>query len=112
LNEVFMAVSKWLRKGHVGADRRTDCRTICTGETVIDVLSPRPQQAVQARILDVGTSSLKLSVPCFVSPGSLLRIHLTEFVAEAEVRHCTCENSEYHVGVNVVEIVPKGPISE
>jgi hypothetical protein len=102
-----MAVSKWLRKGHVGPDRRSDCRTICTGETVIDVLSPHPQHAVQARILDVGTSSLKLSVPCFVSPGSLLRIHLTEFVADAEVRHCTCEDSEYHVGVAVMELVPK-----
>jgi len=102
-----MAESKWLRKGHVGADRRSDFRTICTGETVIDILGPRPQHAVQARILDVGTSSLKLSVPCFVSPGSLLRIHLSEFVAEAEVRHCTCEVSEYHMGVNVLEIVAR-----
>jgi hypothetical protein len=102
-----MAGSKWLRKGHVGPDRRSDCRTICTGETVIDVLSPRPQSSVHARILDVGTSSLRLSLPCFVSPGSLIRIHLTEHVAEAEVRHCTCEDSEYHVGVNVVELVPK-----
>jgi hypothetical protein len=104
-----MAVSKWLRRGHVGPDRRSDCRTICTGETVIDVLSPRPQHAVPARILEVGTSSLKLSVPCSLSPGSLLRIHLTEFVADGEVRHCTCEDSEYRVGVTVVEIVPKNP---
>jgi hypothetical protein len=106
-----MAVSKWLRKGHVGADRRGDIRAICTGETVIDVLSPRPQSSMQARILEVGTSSLKLSVSSFISPGSLLRIHLTEFVADAEVRHCTCEDSEYHVGVNVVEIVPKDQTS-
>lgn len=106
-----MAVSKWLRKGHLGPDRRSDCRTICTGDTVIDVLSPRPQPALQARILDVGTSSVKLSVPCFVSPGSLVRIHLTECVADAEVRHCTCEDSEYHLGVTVVEIVPKNPTS-
>ena len=101
-----MAVSKWLRTGHVGADRRSDFRSACTGETVIDVLSPRPQRGLQARILDVGTSSLKLSIPCFVSPGSILRIHLTEFVAEAEVRHCTCEKSEYHIGVNVLEFAP------
>ena len=101
-----MAVSTWLRRGHIGADRRSDVRSICSGETVIDVLSPRPQKRVQARILDVGPSSLQLSIPCFVSPGSLLRIHLTESVAYAEVRHCTCEKSEYHVGVNVVEIVP------
>jgi len=104
-----MTVSKWLRKGHVGPDRRSDCRTICTGETVIDVLSPHPQASLQAHILDVAESSLKLSIPCFVSPGSLIRIHLTEFVAEAEVRHCTCEASEYHVGVSVVELVPKDP---
>ena len=102
-----MAVSKWLRKGHVGPDRRSDCRTICNGETVIDVLSPRPQPSVPASIIDVGTSSLKLRLPFFVSPGSLIRIYLTEFIADAEVRHCTCEDSEYHVGVNVVEIVPK-----
>lgn len=104
-----MAVSKWLRKGHVGPDRRSDCRTICTGETVIDVLSPQPRNSVPARILDVGTSSLKLSVPFFVSPGSLLRIHLTDSdsVADAEVRHCTCEVSDYHVGVMVLEIVAK-----
>jgi hypothetical protein len=106
-----MAVSKWLRKGHIGADRRGDLRIICTGETVVDVLSPRPQASLQARILDVGTSSLKLSFPCFVSPGSLLRIHLTGFIADAEVRHCTCEHSEYHVGVNVVEIIPKDQTS-
>jgi len=105
-----MAVSNWLRKGHLGSDRRNDYRTICTGNTVIDVLSPRPQQAVQARILDVGTSSLKLSLPFFVSPGSLLRIHMTDSVAEAEVRHCTCEASEYHVGVMVIEIIPNDHI--
>jgi hypothetical protein len=106
-----MAVSKWLRKGHVGPDRRSDARAICIGDTIIDVLSPRPQASVRARIIDVGTSSLRLSLPCFVSPGSLLRIHLTGFVADAEVRHCTCEASEYHVGVTVVEIVPKDQTS-
>ena len=102
-----MAVSNWLRKGHLGSDRRNDYRTICTGNTVIDVLSPRRQDAVQAQILDVGTSSLKLSIPCFVSPGSLLRIHLTDAIAEGEVRHCTCETPEYHIGVAIIEIVPK-----
>jgi hypothetical protein len=106
-----MAESTWVRKIHIGKNRRNHCRQICTGETVIDVLSPRPQSSVRANILEVGTSSLKLSVPCFLSPGSLLRIHLTEFVAGAEVRHCTREHSEYHVGVSVVEINPKNPTS-
>ena len=103
-----MAVSNWLRKGHVGPDRRADCRTICTGDTIIDVLGSQKQLSVPAHILDVGNSSLKLSVPFFLSPGSLLRIHLSDAVAEAEVRHCTCEVSGYHIGVQVEEIVPKG----
>ena len=102
-----MAVSNWQRKGHVGPDRRNDCRTICTGDTIIDVVSPERRQSVQARIIDVGTASLKLSIPFFLSPGSLLRIHLSDAIAEAEVRHCTCEVSDYHIGVKVEEIVPK-----
>jgi len=101
-----MALSNWQRKGHLGPDRRDDFRTICAGETIIDVLSPQQRNSVQAHILDVGTSSLKLSIPFFLSPGSLLRIHLSDAIAEAEVRHCTCEASEYHIGVRVEEIVP------
>src|ERR1700674_4030731 len=108
MTEVRMAESTWLRKAHVGQDRRNDGRTPCAGATVIDVLSPNPRSSLQARIVDVGTSSLKLVVPFFLSPGALIRIHMTDAVANAEVRHCTCEGSEYHVGVTVEEVVPKG----
>ena len=103
-----MAISM-SRKAHFGrVDRRTDDRTICAGATVIDVLSPRPRSSVQARIIDVATSSLKLSLPFYLSPGALIRIHMTDSVANAEVRYCTCEGSEYYIGVQVEEIVPKG----
>ena len=106
---MYMSVSTWQRKPHFGrVDRRTDDRTICDGATSIDVLSPRPQSAVHASIIDVSTSSLKLSVPFHLSPGTLIRIHMTDSVANAEVRYCTCEDSQYYVGVQVEEIVPKG----
>ena len=96
------------RKAHFGCvDRRSDSRTICAGDTVVDVLSPKPRSAVNARILDVGTSSLKLSLPFFLSPGSLVRIHMTDSMANGEARYCTCEGAEFHVGVKVEEIVPK-----
>ena len=97
-----------IRKAHFGRkDRRNDERVICAGDAVIDILSPQPRSAVQARILDVGTSSLKLSLPFFLSPGSLIRIHMTDSMANAEVRYCTCEGAEYHAGVKVEEVVPK-----
>jgi|SRR3982750_4124976 hypothetical protein len=103
-----MSVSTWQRKPHLGLqDRRGDPRFACEGATVIDVLSPQAKSDVQARIMDAGEASLKLSIPFFLSPGSLIRIHMTESVAYAEVRYCTCEGEEYHVGVRVEEVTPK-----
>ena len=97
-----------LRKAHFGRiDRRTDGRNACEGATVIDILSPKPQKGVQARIIDVGESSLKLSLPFFLSPGALLRIHMTESVAHGEARYCTAEGAEYYVGVRIDEVAPK-----
>jgi len=101
-----MAVSMWQRKAHVGQDRRNDSRTPCVGETIIDVLGPHPRNRVTARIVDVGMSSLKLSIPLYLAPGSFIRIHVADSVAEAEVRYCSCEGAEFRIGVRVEEVVP------
>lgn len=96
------------RKAHFGRiDRRSDGRNPCEGTTVIDVLSPHPRNGIQARILDVSDSSLKLSLPFFLSPGSLLRIHLSESIAYGEARYCTADGAEYYIGVKIDEIAPK-----
>lgn len=102
-----MAESMWLRTAHVGRDRRNDSRTPCVGETVIDVLGPHPRNGVTAHIVDVGTSSLKLSIPFYLAPGSFIRIHIADSLADAEVRYCSCEGAEYRIGVRVEEVVPK-----
>ena len=103
-----MATTTPLRKAHFGRmDRRSDGRNACEGATVIDVLSPQPKNGVQARIIDVGESSLKLSLSFFLSPGSLLRIHMTDSVAYGEARYCTAEGAEYYVGVKIDEVAPK-----
>jgi hypothetical protein len=102
-----MAISS-MRKAHFGRiDRRNDGRIACQGDTVIDILSPQPRSSVQARILDVGESSLKLSVAFHLSPGALIRIHMTESIAYGEARYCTCEGAEYYVGVRIDEVAPK-----
>ena len=104
-----MAIPTSTRKAHFGRiDRRNDSRIPCKGDTVIDVLSPQARSSVQARIIDVSESSLKLSLPFHVSPGSLLRIHMSEGgVAHGEARYCTSEGAEYHVGVKIDEVAPK-----
>ena len=103
-----MAIETSLRKAHFGRmDRRNEGRMACEGDTVIDVLSPQPKSSIQARILDVGETSLKLSVPHHVSPGALIRIHMTESIAYGETRYCTCKGAGYHIGVRIDEVAPK-----
>jgi len=103
-----MAIETSSRKAHFGRmDRRVEGRIACVGDTVIDVLSPQPKTGVQARIIDVGEASLKLSVPFHVSPGALIRIHMTESIAYGEVRYCTCEGAQYYIGVRIDEVAPK-----
>jgi hypothetical protein len=103
-----MATTPSLRKAHFGRiDRRSDGRNACEGATVIDILSPKPRNGVQARIIDVGESSLKLSLPFFLSPGALVRIHMTDSIAYGEARYCSAEGAEYYVGIKVEEVAPK-----
>ncbi len=104
-----MAIETSSRKAHFGRmDRRVEGRIACEGDTVIDILSPQSGNGVQARIIDVGEASLKLSVPFHVSPGALIRIHMTESTAYGEIRYCTCEGAEYYIGVKIDEVAPKG----
>ena len=88
-------------------ERRAELRQLCEGAALMDVLSPKPQRGVQVRVVDVATASLKLSVPFFISPGSIVRIHLTQATAQAEVRYCTREGQECYIGVRLEEIEPK-----
>jgi len=87
-------------------ERRADSRVACEGSASMDVLSPKPRRSVPVNVINIGEASLKLSVPFFVSPGSLVRIHMTESHANAEVRYCTREGSDYYVGVRVEEVIP------
>ena len=108
LPEGCMAIETSSRKIHFGrVDRRSEGRIACEGETVIDVLSPQPKRSIQARIVDVGEASVKLSVPVRVSPGALIRIHMSESVASGEARYCTCEGAQYYIGVRIDEVAPK-----
>ena len=86
-------------------ERRADSRMACEGTASMDILSPKPRRGVPIHVINTGPASLKLSVPFFVSPGSLVRIHMTESHANAEVRYCTREGSDYNVGVRVEEVI-------
>ena len=87
-------------------DRRADSRVACEGTASMDVLSPKPRRGVPVNVINIGEASLKLSVPFFVSPGSLVRINMTESHANAEVRYCTREGSDYYVGLKVEDVIP------
>ena len=97
--------SQWSRRPHFGRhDRRDESRDSCEGAAIVDVLAPHPRRAVSVKVIDVGSGGLRFVVPFFLTPGSILRMYLTEAVVQAEVKYCSCEGSEYHVGVAVEEI--------
>jgi PilZ domain len=100
-----MDASLWSRRPHLGLhNRRNESREHCTGDVVIDILAPHPRRGVSAKVADVGDGGLKLKVPFFLTPGSILRLHLTHAVAQAEVKYCSCESAGFHVGVAVEEV--------
>jgi hypothetical protein len=98
----------WQRKAHVGQNRRGDFRSACKAATLIDILTPNPRNSVSVRVIDVSTSGVMLAVPFALAPGTLIRIKMTDAAADGEVRYCTREGDEYHVGVHVEEVVSKG----
>lgn len=109
-----MKASQWTRRPHFGRqDRRSEARDDCAGSAVVDVLAPQPRRAVPVDVIDVGGGGLKLKVPLFITPGSILRLHLTDAVAQAEVKYCSCEGAEFHVGVRIEEISsdPQQPVA-
>ena len=102
-----MAESMWQRTAHVGQNRRRDFRSLCSAATAIDILMPNPRNSVPVRVFDVSTSGVMLALTFPLAPGTLIRIKMTDAAAEGEVRYCTHEGDEYHVGVRVEEIRPK-----
>jgi len=70
-------------------------------------LMPNPRKSVPVRVIDVSTSGVMLALPFAVTVGALIRIKMTGGDADGEVRYCTREGDEYHVGVSVEEITSK-----
>src|SRR5215472_9255522 len=88
--------SQWSRRHHFGrSDRRAEPRDACAGVAIVDILAPHPRPAVSAKVVDVGGGGLKLVLPFFVTLGSIVRMHLTKAVAQAETKYCTCGAGEY-----------------
>jgi hypothetical protein len=90
------------RKGHLRApdlrERRRDIR-IPTNEAVEISVGPT---RLEARIVDVSRSGLRLTLNWSLTSATLVTVHLREAEVTAEVRYCCAADGIYHAGLQIV----------
>jgi hypothetical protein len=90
-----------------GEERRNEPRFRLQVAASLKALSPPSAIRSEVRIIDVAQGGLKLRVPEFLHPGTVIQIRLKRTIAMAEVRYCHPEGSEFDVGVKLQDVFPR-----
>jgi hypothetical protein len=94
-----LAECERLKRGkRTGAERRQDVRVATNEPARMKVLQPLGP-GTEIRVLDVSRGGLKITVPEFLAPGTIIQIHMKSAIAFAEIRHCAPCGDEFHAGV-------------
>jgi hypothetical protein len=103
---VMIMTGLW-RRGYLRApdlrDRRRDIR-IPTDEPA-QLTASGGSQRIEARILDVSRSGMRIGVDSRLPAGSIVTVHLRGSDVKAEVRYCRWEGDRYHAGLQVQTVV-------
>jgi hypothetical protein len=91
------------RGGRTGAERRQDARVPTDEPARMKVLQPLGPNT-EIRVLDVSRSGLKIEVPEFLAPGTVIQIHMKAAIAFAEVRFCTVRGDAFQAGVRFQDV--------
>lgn len=101
-------LSRHQRRNHEGDERRRDFRISLDVSASLKAINPLSAQRSEIRIIDASTGGLKLQVPEFIHPGTSIQIRLKRTIALAEVRYCHPAGTEFHVGVRLQDVFPRG----
>jgi len=96
------------RRGPDGEERRSDFRVPLNVPASLKAINPLAAGRSEIKIIDAATSGLKLQVPEFIHPGTAIQIRLKRTIALAEVRYCHPAGAEFHVGVRLQDVFPRG----
>jgi hypothetical protein len=110
LSETVRFVRKLSRLGRVqqqaleGAERRRGGRVPTDDPAFMQVLNPLATNRVEVRVLDVSRDGLKLRVPEFLPPGSVIQVRMENSIALGEVRYCRALQAGFDAGVQLQDV--------
>jgi hypothetical protein len=91
------------RGERTGAERRQDVRVVTNDAARMKVLQPLGPNT-EVRVLDISRGGLKITVPEFLAPGTVIQIHVKSAIAFAEVRYCTHDGTDWQAGVRFQDV--------
>ena len=102
-------LSRQQRRGcETTEERRRDFRVPLDVSASLKAINPLSAERSAIRIIDASPGGLKLRVPEFLNPGTSIQIRLKRTIALAEVRYCHPVGTEFHVGVRLQDVFPRG----
>ncbi|MGD1091487.1 MAG: PilZ domain-containing protein [Bryobacteraceae bacterium] len=96
------------RRDRDGEERRSELRIPLNVSASLKAINPLAAGRSEIRIIDMAAGGLKLQVPEFIHPGTAIQIRLKRTIALAEVRYCHPAGAEFHVGVHLQDVFPRG----
>ena len=100
-------LSQRQQRPQASAERREEPRITMPVAASLKAIRPLAAGRKDIRIVDAAPGGLKLCVPEFLDPGTVIQIRLKRTIAMAEVRYCHPAGSEFHVGVKLQDVFPR-----
>jgi anti-sigma factor RsiW len=107
--EQLAALSRAQQQLSEAGERRSSPRIPSNDPARLHLFNPFSTARSDVRVLDVSKHGLKLHVPEFLAPGSMVQIHLATSIALGEVRYCLPAAAGFHVGVRLEDVFENPP---
>jgi hypothetical protein len=88
-----------------GIERRHEPRISTDYCASMQVLNPLLDGRLAIHVLDVSKSGLKIRSLMHLAKGTLVQIFIRNIVAMGEVRHCGKIGDEFHVGLQIEDVL-------
>jgi len=90
-------------------DRRRERRFAVNDRGWIRVLDPLCEKRIDATIVDVSQSGIKLGLGVYLPVGTTVQVHLPGAIALGEVRHCKASKGNFFAGLRLSDVCFTGP---
>jgi hypothetical protein len=94
-------------ENYEGIEKRREHRFPFDRPGQMQSFSPFSAAKFQVQMMDVSRNGLKVRTPQFVARGAMVQVVLEEAIILGEVRYCIPAGSEFDMGIQILDLVPK-----